>query len=85
MRIELKFGPFSEDPKFGSKQLNESPIRVLVNSAKVRRVVRRMGGEWEAHRCETWEATMQISVKRRKSAGDGTPFLVMQAISKKRS
>ena len=61
MRIELKFGSFSED-KFGSKQLNESPIRVLVNSAKVRRVVRRMGGEWEAHRCETWEATMLFAL-----------------------
>src|SRR6266567_7986118 len=40
-----------------------------------------MGG----NRRETGEATSQTSVKWRKPAGDGTPFLVMQAIGKKRS
>ncbi len=53
----------------------------LVNSANVRRCVRWMGG----NRCETWESTIQISVQWRKPAGDGTPFLGMQAISKKSS
>src|SRR6266566_7216114 len=38
-----------------------------------------MGG----NRRETWEATSQASIQWRKSAGDGTPFLVIQAISKK--
>src|SRR5260370_36680375 len=35
------------------------------------------------NRRETWESTSQTSVKWRKPAGDGTPFLVIQAISKK--
>src|SRR6266700_6804826 len=38
-----------------------------------------MGG----NRRETGEATSQTSVKWRKPAGDGTPFLVIQAIGKK--
>src|SRR5258707_12550777 len=37
------------------------------------------------NRRETWESTSQTSVKWRKPAGDGTPFLVIQAISKKSS
>src|SRR5258708_21183270 len=40
-----------------------------------------MGG----NRRETWESTSQASVKWRKPAGDGTPFLVIQAIGKKSS
>ena len=53
----------------------------MVNSANVRRFLRRMGG----NRRETWESTLQTSVKWRKPAGDGTPFLVIQAIGNKRS
>src|SRR5258708_2771819 len=37
------------------------------------------------NRRETWESTSQTSVKWRKPAGDGTPFLVIQAIGKKSS
>jgi hypothetical protein len=36
------------------------------------------------NRREPLESTSQTSIKWRKSAGDGTPFLVIQAISKKR-
>src|SRR5260370_4876306 len=37
------------------------------------------------NRRETRESTSQTSVKWRKPAGDGTPFLVIQAIGKKSS
>src|SRR5258708_36862733 len=53
----------------------------LVNSANVRRWVRWVGG----NRCETWESSIQISAQWRKPAGDGTPYLGMQAFSTKSS
>jgi hypothetical protein len=60
--------------------IQQKDEHLLVNGVNVRPFPARK----VENRREPWEATSQTSIQWRKPAGDGTPFLVIEAISKKR-